>query len=420
MVESAFGTTLRKRREEHGLSLRKFAKLISYSPGWLSRIENGQASPTLQMARLCDRNLCTWGEFVALAQNDGADTAQPVHQPAQIPWSGEVIGRCDEYAFLNGRLEHHLSDDLRLFVCIEGGAGAGKSALATSWANRASGYFEDGILFADLRGFSVDSTSLSASEVLYDFLLDLGTPPERVPDSLCRRASLFRTLTSDRRLLIVLDNAVDSAQVEPLLPSGRDCGVIVTSRRRLPTLAIRHGAVAMTLGPLAQEDSFELLCSFGSGTPSDPTEQQATRSIADQCGHLPLALCIAGYRLATYRPACHLAPQTQDPTTWLDLLSSVEDPGLSVRAALDRSYAELQPRDARVYRMLALHPAGVTTTSLAALGDMDTRESLHALEHLADLHLVRYNPPGSARYQLGELEAIFAAEKLTGAEAPAL
>ncbi|MFE2972826.1 helix-turn-helix domain-containing protein [Streptomyces sp. NPDC059340] len=405
---STFGETLRKKREEAGLSLRGFADLVSYSPGWVSKIENGLGSPTLQMARLCDNKLSAGGELIGLVQEIPA-IRQRVEPPFQLPRDAEcVIGRQRELRILNDCLNRSTKATTGMLVSIEGGVGTGKTSLAVRWAHQVADSFGGGTLFADLQGYSGHHEPVSAKQVLKDFLTTLGVDSVDIPASLGQRAAFFRTLTARRRVLVVLDNAADYPQVQPLLPGGPGCAVVVTSRRRLMELAVRDQAFTLPVGPLAADDAVNVLRSFVGDTRSS-AEAAASRVLARQCGYVPLALRIAGFRLATSRPTQELIRDLANPVTRLDLLSDAKDIALSVRAALERSYRDLDKSAARMFRLFGLVPPGLTAPAAAALSDWPMCRSRRALESLVDIHLVHYD--GDGRYTLDELNSAFAAER---------
>ncbi|MFC6080477.1 helix-turn-helix domain-containing protein [Sphaerisporangium aureirubrum] len=412
---STFGQTLRRKREEAGFSLRRLARLVCYSPGWMSRIENGLASPTLQMAQICDRQLAANGELIALAQ-DVLINRQRLVLPAQVPrGTDRLIGRDQELRFLDNRLERSRTTATGMVVSIEGDAGVGKTELAKCWAHRVAESFEDGVLFADLQGYSVEVEPVASEQVLEGFLTALGTEPASVPEGLDQRAALLRTLTARRQILMVLDNAVNSRQVQPLLPNGPGCTVLVTSRRRLKALTVRDMAASLQLDPLAAKDAVDVLQSMAAGACED--EAATTRLLARQCGRVPLALRIAGFLLSTSRRARDLARDMSDPSTRLDLLSDTDDTTLSVRAALERSYQDLDGDAARMFRLLGLVPLGVGAAAASEMSGWPGRRTRRALESLVDVHLAHCDDTG--RYVLGELDAAFAAEKAAEEETDA-
>ncbi|MGW5445349.1 NB-ARC domain-containing protein [Streptomyces asiaticus] len=134
-------------------------------------------------------------------------------------------------------------------------------------------------------------------QILEDFLGALGA--ESVPDELEARSTLFRTVMADRHVLVVLDNAVDSQQVKPLLVGAPSCAAIVTSRRRLTGLGVTTGARRLSLTPMESQESLELLRGVvGAKRVND--EYDAVQAVAHRCAHLPLALRITAERLATH------------------------------------------------------------------------------------------------------------------------
>ncbi|NUS81388.1 MAG: helix-turn-helix domain-containing protein [Streptomyces sp.] len=237
-----FSSTLRRLRSQRGLSLRQFAQIVHYSPGWLSRIERGQAAPTLALARSCDDALSAEGELLKLARLE----AQSQLRPAQLPSAvAGFVGRTHALGELDAAIAKAEHTGTALTVAIDGPPGAGKSALTIQWAHRVAGRFPGGVLFADLQGHSHHGRPAEPLQVLEDFLAALGT--ESVPDELEARSALFRTVVSDRHVLVVLDNAIDSQQVKPLLVGSASCAVLVTSRRRLTGLGITAGARRLSL-----------------------------------------------------------------------------------------------------------------------------------------------------------------------------
>ncbi|MBT2384356.1 AfsR/SARP family transcriptional regulator, partial [Streptomyces sp. ISL-11] len=173
-------------------------------------------------------------------------------------------------------------------VVVTGPAGVGKTAFAVHWAHGRDDAFPGGRLFADLRGFS-GGEEAAPGEVLREFLLALGTPAGRIPDSPQAASALYRSLTAGRRLLVVLDNARSSAQVRPLLPAGGECATLVTSRSRLDGLVATDSARPVRLRSLGTDDGVALL-----GTVLGPErvleEPDAAAELVALCDGLPLAL----------------------------------------------------------------------------------------------------------------------------------
>ncbi|MFJ3090387.1 BTAD domain-containing putative transcriptional regulator [Streptomyces sp. NPDC086838] len=290
-------------------------------------------------------------------------------------------------------------------VClVTGPAGVGKTALALHWARRTPAAFPDGRLFADLRGFG-DTAEPTPLEVLREFLLALGVAPRRVPESVAGAAALFRSLTDRLSLLVVLDNARDSAQVRPLLPGGADCVTLVTSRRRLEGLIASDAAVPVPLDILEPPDGTALLAGV-LGEERVLAEPVAARRLAELCGGLPLALRVTAARLAG-RPQWTLAAMADELADERSRLSylDVEDTGVS--AALRLTVQQLPPDAVHHLARLGHHPGGhFDPYTAAALAGSDPVTAGAALERLAAAHLVSEAGPG--RWILHDLVRLYA------------
>ncbi|MFF7240911.1 helix-turn-helix domain-containing protein [Streptomyces collinus] len=290
-------------------------------------------------------------------------------------------------------------------VCLViGPAGVGKTALVLHWAHDHRGEYPDGLLYADLRGFG-DTGEPALLEVLGEFLLALGVPHSRIPESAIGAAALFRSLAADRRLLVVLDNARDSEQIRPLLPGGRRCVTVVTSRHRLPGLIVTDTARPVAVDVLGPEDSTKLLAQV-IGTERVLAEPQAARRLAGLCGGLPLALRVTAARLAQH-PGWSLdamAAELSDETRRLSLLD-VEDVG--VRAALRVTLQQLPHHVSRQFTHLGRHPGThVDRYAAAALADTNPAAAEASLERLGAAHLVTETAPG--RWTMHDLVRLYA------------
>ncbi|WP_327349545.1 NB-ARC domain-containing protein [Streptomyces sp. NBC_01321] len=290
-------------------------------------------------------------------------------------------------------------------VClVTGPAGVGKTALALQWAHRNPAAFPDGRLFADLRGFS-DTGEPALIEVLREFLLALGVAPRRVPESVPAAAALFRSLTDRRRLLVVLDNARDSATVRPLLPGGTDCVTLVTSRHRLEGLIASEAARPVPLDVLEPQDGTALLAGV-LGEERVLAEPVAARRLAGLCGGLPLALRVTAARLAgrPQRTLAGMADELADERSRLTYLD-VDDTGVS--AALRLTVQQLPPDAVHQFTRLGHHPGShFDPHTAAALAGTDPVAAAAALERLATAHLVTETAPG--RWGLHDLVRLYA------------
>lgn len=356
-------------------------------------------------------------EILAPPEDDPAPAPGP-GAPAQLPRDIlDFTGRSDQLDRLSALLaptEPPGPGVLRV-AAVSGPGGVGKTTLAVRAAHRIADGFPDGQLYVDLRG--VHHSPADPGEVLAGFLRELGTPEHDIPATEEARAARYRSLLADLRVLVVLDNARDTAQVAPLLPGSAGCAALVTARRRLPGLA---GAVHLDLSTLGDRDAHELFAAIA-GPERAAAEPEATAEVVRHCAGLPLALRIAAARLAG-RPSWQvatLADRLADHSRRLDELR-VED--LAVRASFLMSYAQLRapdgpdgPGPARAFRLLGLAPGvDIGLRAAAALLGQPLDRTEQVLEHLVDVSLL--DSTGPDRYRLHDLLRDFAAERAEAEE----
>jgi DNA-binding SARP family transcriptional activator len=354
--------------------------------------------------------------------------------PAQLPRTpAGFAGREEELDWLSRLLP---PGETAAVGVLAGAAGVGKTALAVRWAHGVAPAFPDGQLFASMRGFDRQHTPVRAADVLTQFLLALGVAIGDVPLELDDRATLFRSILADRRVLVVLDDARDGEQIEPLLPAGSSSFVLVTSRVRLDGLVARTGARMLTLGTLAA-DAAERLIEHMAGGPAHAKEREQRRRLARLCGYLPLALRIVAARLAgnPQWTVEDLVTELTDERSRLGALD-LEEQDTSVRAALDVTYRSLRPELAETVRYLGLFPGTrISPHTVAVLCGSDADAARRRLRSLANsfvvtetsrdlfiMHdLVRLHAQELAETELSEEDADGAAQRLlryylTGAE----
>lgn len=335
--------------------------------------------------------------------------------PRQLPRDpGAFVGRELEYGELAELAEQ--AADAALICVIDGTAGVGKTALAIHAGRRLAPLFPDGQLHADLRGFGPRQPPMSPAEALTGFLHALGVDPSAVPSDEAEQAAMYRSLLSERRMLIVLDNAGDTAQVRPLLPGAPGSLVLVTSRSRLSGLTVRDGAMRLTLRPLDLAEAIALLAEI-LGAERVNAEHQAAADIAARCGLLPLALRVAADRAASppRMALADLACQLADARARLDVLDIGEDDLTDVRAVFSWSCNALAPEAARMFRLLGLHAGpDISVPAAAALAGVDEADAGRLLKLLAAAHLVEEALP--TRYRLHDLLHVYAAEQVRADE----
>ncbi|GAA2386583.1 BTAD domain-containing putative transcriptional regulator [Nonomuraea africana] len=326
--------------------------------------------------------------------------------PRQLPLDvADFVGREAEADHVAGLL-----GDPPAIVVVTGVAGAGKSALATRVGHRVAGRFPDGQLHVDLNGYAQGDPA-TPERVLPRLLRALGVPAADIPASVAEQLDLYRSALAGRRVLVLLDNASSADQVRPLLPGGAACAVLVTSRDALRGLVALQGARSVTLGPLDPEAARDLLAAVV-GPAHVLADPSATAEMAELCGHLPLALRIAGANL-TGRPDRDVRRYVEDlhADRWSTL--AVEgDPRAAVATAFGHSYAALTP-DARVlFRRFGLIACrDFTARSAARLAQAHPRTAARLIGGLATAHLVEEHAPG--RYRLHDLVRLYARRQAT-------
>lgn len=335
--------------------------------------------------------------------------------PRQLPPAPRITGRDAALAELDALCRE--ANGGPAVALITGTAGVGKTALALAWAHAARGGHQDGQLYADLRAPSGDGPA-GPHAVLGDFLLALGVPAELIPGDLAGRAALYRTITTERRILVLLDDALSAGQVRPLLPASPYSVTLVTSRYRLAGLLLR-GARWVYLDRLDADASLALLAG-ALGADRVARDRDAAAELAELCMRLPLALSVAAARLAA-RPSWSLREMVDalaEEQQRLAALTIGDD--MAVRSALDLSYQALDGATARLYRLLGLVPGDTFgSDAAAALGDIPRIEARHRLGSLTDANLLTDTPGGRYRFHhaLIRLHARQHAEVVDPAEA---
>lgn len=313
--------------------------------------------------------------------------------PAQLPAPpADFTGRAAFVSELRQQLS--TADGQTMAISsVAGIGGVGKTTLAVYLAHQVSAAFPDGQLYVDLQG--AGSQPAEPETVLGAFLRALGTPDSAIPDSLEERAALYRSLLRGRRVLVLLDNAKDAAQVRPLLPGTAGCAALVTSRVRMVALESAH---LVDLDVLSPEESLSLLTRIV-GEERVAAEREAALDVVAACGFLPLAIRIAATRLAARRTwtVSVLAAKLADERRRLDELQAGD---LAVKATFELGYGHLEPAQARAFRLLGLAEGpDISLGAAAAILDLPEEESEHLLESLVDMSLLESPAPGRYRYQ---------------------
>lgn len=337
------------------------------------------------------------------------------------PEPGYFVGREAEAARLR-RVLRAPDQPLRrrpVVAVLYGPGGVGKSALAVRIGHELADGFPDGQLYVDLLGSTPGMRPLPPAEVLGRLLRSLGVHPSDVPSGELQAAALFRTVTADRKLLLILDNAADRDQVAALIPNAPGCAVVVTSRRSLPTLDADE---RLRVERLADPEAVTLLIGLTRGR---EVTEEAARRIVSFSGGLPLAIRIAAGRLASRPdlPAREYAARLADGSRRLDELE-LDD--LTVRSCIRTGYDALRSGGGpvaalavRAFRALGvLHVPDVAPGVVTAMLAVPDQERVRAaLDRLVDAQLLE--PTGPGRYRLHDLVRLVAAECAAEEEHPA-
>ncbi|MGW5640317.1 ATP-binding protein [Streptomyces sp. NPDC003832] len=331
--------------------------------------------------------------------------------PTQLPPdAADFIGRTEETAWATALLEQ-VRDPLRTappIGVISGRSGTGKTALAVHVGHRTAALFPDGQLFVDLR--ASDSEPVRTADALARLLRALGVDPETPARDEEDLLGLYRTHIARRRVLLVLDNAVSEALLRPLLPPGGGSAVLITARRRLVAL---EGAAHLDLRVPSETEAMDLLARVA-GPARPALDPDRAAEIVALCGRLPLAVRIAGARLAArphWTPA-RLVSRLRDEHRRLDELQAGD---LEVRASLGMGYADLHQRQQRALRRLALMDLPDFAAWVAGpLLDVSEDDAEDAVEQLVDCHFVEVvgtDESGGTRYRIHDLAREYARER---------
>ena len=370
-------------KELSGLSLRALAAKAGLSSSSLSRYLTGRLVPpweaVVALCRVVGRDPRPLRAMWAEANKAGAAPAPRRNDlPADL---FDFTGRDAEAARVDELLRTAGA------VAIDGMGGVGKTSLAVHVAHRLAPSYPDAGLYLDLHGFTPGQEPLEPQAALGRLLgaLDVTHPPAGAAE----RAALWRSELSRRRVLVVLDNAVDEEQVRPLLPGAGKSAVLITSRRRLVGL---DEVPPVSLDPLSTGDAAAL---FGRAAGLTLAEEDAVTQVLAQCGGLPLALRMAGARLR-HRPGWTVAV----------LAERLRDNAGRFDAVFGMSLQQLDQVQRRVFRLLGVLPG--TDFDAAVAGALAGQRADEVLEELVDAHLIQELSPG--RYRMHDLVRRYAAD----------
>jgi DNA-binding SARP family transcriptional activator/tetratricopeptide (TPR) repeat protein len=335
------------------------------------------------------------------------------HAPAWLPLfqlpaaPADFTGRLRESASLTEAITPRPEQSGVPLVVLSGPPGAGKTALALHVAHTVHDRFPDGQLWVHLAGTS--ARPRDPGEVLGEFLRALGVHGMAIPATISERAVCYRSRLAGRRILVVADDAATAAQALALLPGTPGCALLVTSRSHLEGL---DGARLLPLDMMSAEDAARLLTRMV-GTERVAAEPSAADGLVQACGALPLALRIAGAKLAA-RPSWSLSTMTRRITGVQARLRELESADLSVRMSISSSYNSLPAVQRRAFRLLALAGPGdfAEWVAGALTGVADVRDVLNDLTERSLVLPLGADATGEPRYRLHDLLREYAAERL--------
>ena len=407
-----FGGLLRRLRDQALLTQEELAAAARLSPRTVSDLERGKIqTPHTETVRLLADALALAGadreRFEAVARG----RAVPGAFPSQAAGVGGVAaatrtlprdiasftGREPELRQLAGVTASALPSGVVGIHAIGGMAGVGKTAFAVHAAHQLAPRFPDGQIFLPLHGHTPGQRPVDPADALASLLVTAGVPAQQIPAGLEARMALWRDRLAGKQLLLLLDDAAGSEQVQPLLPGTGGSLVLVTSRRHLTAL---DDATAISLDTLSPGEAAELLTWQAARpglVPGDPAVAEITRL----CGYLPLAVGMLARQLH-HHPAWTAAGLAAELAATRDRLELMHTENLSVAAAFGLSYTDLNEGQQRLFRRLGLHPGpDVDAYAAAALDGTSLAEARHHLDALYDQYLIA--EPAHGRYRFHDL-----------------
>ncbi len=417
---SRLGEEVRRLRKEAGLSIARLADEAGLAQRTISNLERGEGNAVTRRTTVAaiasalglDEEGETW--LWQVAQGQPVPSRLTVARMPTLPYTlprdiGTFVGRSDQ---LDQLIQDASGADIATVHVITGMGGVGKTVLAVHAAHKLAAHFPDGQMYLRLSGHAPNVPRVAPEDALASLLEAAGIGGEQIPASIEGRAGRWRSWLAGRRVLLLLDDAIDIEQVQPLLPGTAGSAVLVTSRTEL--IAPRD-TQRIHLDVLTPGESADLLLKLA-GRPELDRADSGIEDIARLCENLPLALGMLGSQLHS-NPAWTPADLASELTQARDLPEEIHDGQETVGAALGLSYRDLTGEQQRIFRRLGLHPGtDVDTFAAAALDDTSPDEARHRLRALCAQNVL--TQPRYDRYRFHALIRALA-EKRARAEDPA-
>jgi tetratricopeptide (TPR) repeat protein/transcriptional regulator with XRE-family HTH domain len=414
-VSVTFGSLLRQLRDDAFLTQEELANAAGLGPRSVSDLERGVSrTARLESARLLADALGLAGEARALFLAAARGRAEPAtvlaasHGSRSGPFAaatrtlpraiGSFTGRTSELADLERAVTENTAGGAVVGIHAIGGmAGVGKTAFAVHAAHALAPRFPDGQYFLPLHAHTVGQRPVEPEDALASLLTAAGVPAQQIPRGAETRAARWRDVVAGRRILLLLDDATGHRQVRPLLPGSPGSLVLITSRRRLTALS---DATVLSLEALPPGDAAVLLARLANRPDARPDDVAVTE-LARLCGYLPLAVGMVASQLR-HHPAREPAGLAAELAAASSRLAAMRAEDLSVAAAFELSYADLDPDHQRLFRLLGLVPGpSVDVYAASALADIGLDTARRLLDQLYDQHMV--TEPATGRYVLHDL-----------------
>ena len=412
----SFAGLLRRLRSEARLTQEELAEAAGVSPRSVSDLERGVnrtahkdtavllagalglPDPVRTVFVLAARGRAPAAEVLA-ARDGAAAGASAAGAARTLPRDiASFTGRGAELRHLVGAVAGAAAGGGVVGIHAIGGmAGIGKTTLAVHAAHRLAPSFPDGQFFLPLHAHTPGQPPVDPADALASLLLTAGVGAQQIPPGLEARAGRWRDCVADKKVLLLLDDAVGHEQVTPLLPGTAGSLVLVTSRRHLTAL---EDATAISLDTLAPGEAADLLVRLAARPGLDPGDP-AVGEITGLCGYLPLAVGMLARQLH-HHPSWTAAGLAAELAAARDRLELMAAENVSVAAAFGLSYADLTPGQQRLFRRLGLHRGtDIDAYAAAALDEADLGAVRRRLAALYDQYLI--TEPARGRYRLHDL-----------------